>query len=478
MASLLLVTATMSCRPSGADRPPVIVTDVEALVNDVQGFADRTTGGRGGRVYWVTTLADRGRGSLRYGARRRSPRWIRFRVSGTIQLRSPIAVRSNKTIDGRGARIVISGRGLAVDGASNVILENLIFTDGRDDAIHVTNGAQRVWIDHCSFARWGDGLIDVTRGSTDVTVSWCRFEQHDKVMLLSADPRHTFDRAMRVTVHHNHFRGTAERHPRLRFGKVHTYNNYYDRWTSYGAAASMRGELLSQANVYQARWWEQEAVLTHKGRDPEQGYVRSEGDLALGGARIVVRNPERVFDPAEFYRSAVVGAAGEPLATAVERDAGWRPVEMREGPPKTTPAAACQPCGLPTLHARVRSRPEMYLGSASQSGISGSTRCASMVSDSCQPRQHASGGNRDRRRHLAGQVRIVECVRVAKALVRHQLEVPSTEAFRRSQERNPANRRRSRVVAPGRRLIQARTGRSSAGRSDRSAAAHYSPLRG
>src|SRR5439155_22933846 len=76
---------------------------VADLVHDVQGFGDRATGGQGGEVYWVTTLADGGPGSLRSAAEDPSRRWIRFGVSGEVHPVTPIAVASDKTIDGGGA---------------------------------------------------------------------------------------------------------------------------------------------------------------------------------------------------------------------------------------------------------------------------------------------------------------------------------------------------------------------------------------
>jgi pectate lyase len=333
LALLLLGGALAGCERGGArtgggrPAPPIVVEDVEALVGEVQGFGERATGGRGGEVYWVTTLADAGEGSLRAGAEGPAPRWIRFRAAGELRLAAPIAVGSNKTIDGRGARVVITGHGLTIDGSANVIVENLVFRDGVDDALQIINAAHDVWVDHSSFSRWGDGLIDITRASTDVTVSWCRFSEQDKVILLSASPEQERDAAIRVTLHHNHFARTVERHPRLRFGKVHAYNNYYEAWGSYGAAASMFGEILSQANVYEAGW-DKDALLTQAGRDPAGGYARSVGDLGLNGARIHEREPGRVFDPGRYYGSAVVEPAGEALVRAVVRGAGWREVRV------------------------------------------------------------------------------------------------------------------------------------------------------
>ena len=73
-----------------------------------------------------------------------------------------------------------------------------------------------------------DGLLDITNASDLVTVSWNRFRYHDKMMLIGSSDSATADRGkLRVTLHHNLFDGIGQRAPRVRFGQVHVYNNYY-----------------------------------------------------------------------------------------------------------------------------------------------------------------------------------------------------------------------------------------------------------
>src|SRR5699024_12663956 len=63
-------------------------------------FRSLTTGGRGGEVYEVTTLADSGEGSLREAVSGDN-RMIVFRVGGTIELDGGLEVTgSNLTIAG------------------------------------------------------------------------------------------------------------------------------------------------------------------------------------------------------------------------------------------------------------------------------------------------------------------------------------------------------------------------------------------
>jgi len=198
-----------------------------ALILNATGFADGVRGGVDGCIYHVTNLGDAGPGSLRDGVSGAAPTWLVFDVTGTIQPSSPIEVGSRKTIDGRGQSISIEGAGLLMeDTPRDIIVHNLRFPNGSGDAMTIYGGVQTVWIDHCELGTWGDGQIDITEQSTDVTVSWSKFENHGKVMLIGASPSSTGDDVIRVTVHHNWFNGTDERHPRVRFGKVHVYNNH------------------------------------------------------------------------------------------------------------------------------------------------------------------------------------------------------------------------------------------------------------
>ncbi|XP_042500321.1 probable pectate lyase 4 [Macadamia integrifolia] len=233
----------------------VVDCSLRALAGRAEGFGRFSVGGLDGPLYHVTTLADDGPGSLRDGCRRKGPLWIVFEVSGTIELSSYLSVSSYKTIDGRGQRIKLTGKGLRLKECEHIIICNLEFEGGRGhdvDGIQIKPKSRHIWIDRCSLQDYDDGLIDITRESTDITVSRCHFSRHDKTMLIGADPSHTGDRCIRVTIHHCFFDGTRQRHPRVRFGKVHLYNNYTRGWGIYAVCASVESQIYSQCNIYEA----------------------------------------------------------------------------------------------------------------------------------------------------------------------------------------------------------------------------------
>jgi pectate lyase len=185
------------------------------------------------------------------------------------QARVRIRIPANTTIVGLGPDARVVGAwfdirlGSSANAPLNVIIRNITFEDVADcfpqwdptdgstgnwnalyDAISVRN-ATHVWIDHNTFrdrvtsddrlpVYYGrlyqvhDGHVDVTNESDFVTVAWNRILDHDKVMLIGSSDSATADRnKLRVTMHHNFISGVGQRVPRVRFGQVHVYNNFY-----------------------------------------------------------------------------------------------------------------------------------------------------------------------------------------------------------------------------------------------------------
>ncbi|CAI0442989.1 unnamed protein product [Linum tenue] len=307
---------------------------MRALAGRAEGFGRMAIGGLHGALYSVTSLADDGPGSLREGCRRKEPLWIVFDVSGTIELKTFLSVSSYKTIDGRGQRIKFTGKGLRLKECEHIIICNLEFEGGRGhdvDGIQIKPNSRHIWIDRCSLRDYDDGLIDITRQSTDVTVSRCYFAQHDKTMLIGADPTHVGDRCIRVTIHHCFFDGTRQRQPRLRFGKVHLYNNFTRNWAIYAVCASVEAQIYSECNLYEAG--EKKKVFeyyTEKAADAEEaksGLIKSVGDVFLNGALPSlqpVMSEHCVFHPSEHYANWTVEAPSDSLKEVLQVYAGWQ----------------------------------------------------------------------------------------------------------------------------------------------------------
>ncbi|KAJ9539989.1 hypothetical protein OSB04_026495 [Centaurea solstitialis] len=226
-----------------------IDSSLRAMAGRAEGFGRFAVGGAHGPLHSVTSLADDGEGSLREACRRKD------HYGSSLKFQA----------------LFICGRGHDVDG------------------IQIKPNSKHIWIDRCSLRDYDDGLIDITRQSTDITVSRCYFANHDKTMLIGADPSHCGDRCIRVTVHHCFFDGTRQRHPRLRFGKVHLYNNYTRNWEVYAICASVEAQIYSQCNIYEAGQKKKAfEFYTEKAADKEEarsGLIISEGDLVLNGAQ-------------------------------------------------------------------------------------------------------------------------------------------------------------------------------------------------
>lgn len=319
---------------------------LRALAGQAEGFGRLAIGGLHGPLYHVTTLADDGPGSLREGCRMKEPLWIVFEVSGTIHLRSHLSVSSYKTIDGRGQRVKLTGKGLRLKECEHVIICNLEFEGGKGpdvDAIQIKPKSKHIWIDRCSLRDYDDGLIDITRESTDITVSRCHFSSHDKTMLIGADPSHVADRCIRVTIHHCFFDGTRQRHPRVRYAKVHLYNNYTRNWGIYAVCASVDSQIYSQCNIYEAGQKKMAfKYLTEKASDKEEarsGCIRSEGDLFITGTQaglMTEAGEHSMFHPSEYYPTWTVAAPTDNLKQVLQHCTGWQDIQR----PADQPVAA------------------------------------------------------------------------------------------------------------------------------------------
>jgi pectate lyase len=320
-----LPTPTPTLLPDAFPTPAP--ASVPGATDGPTGFGRSATGGANGVAYWVTTLADSGPGSLRVAAESSQALRIGFRVSGVINLKTPLRVGSNKTIDAAGANVTISNQGFILSGVSNVVIRNLTFRGGSGsttDAIGIRNEAQNIWIDHSDFASYPDGLIDITRGGTNVTISWSKFSDQDKVMLINgeASDGHTVAYSPNVTIHHNWFEGTYQRNPRALHGLVQAYNNYLHNWGGYGMRASEGGQLVSEGNIFEMGSDERALLTQAGGNDTSGGLAVSVGDWVVNpSTRVQVSADGDVFNPSDYY-TYTVEVADATLRDRIMAEAG------------------------------------------------------------------------------------------------------------------------------------------------------------
>ncbi len=200
-----------------------------------EGFGALATGGRGGAVYHVTTLADSGPGSFREAVSRPG-RLVVFDVGGVIRLASGVEVAGDITVAGQsapGEGICLYGGGVSLARRSNVILRYLRFRGGiASDRGRKSLGldqSSNIIIDHCSveWGRWDD--LGITVNSHDITVQYCLMAEGIHPQSFGA----LIDSVTRVTLSHNLWMSNESRNPKAK-GAIQYINNVVYNWGETG----------------------------------------------------------------------------------------------------------------------------------------------------------------------------------------------------------------------------------------------------
>ncbi len=304
--------ASASCTGGTCDPVP---TD-----NGLVGWATvngTTTGGSGGSTVDVDTASEL------VNAAKSSTKQV-IRISGTLSVAS-LVVASNKTLVGVNGSATIVG-GIEINGRTNVIIQNLKVnaksSGVNGDGIRITN-SNHVWIDHCEVWDAPDGNLDISEASNYITISWTKFwysnspgdDAHRFSNLIGGSDTATGDSGkLKITWHHNWWAARVhERMPRVRFGEVHVFNNYYSSsGNNYAIRAGYQARVRVENNYFDG------VKNPHEvNEDSGTGLITASGNTYDGTSGSKTSNGT-VFTPPYTYKLDAASA----IPAAVQAGAG------------------------------------------------------------------------------------------------------------------------------------------------------------
>ena len=199
-----------------------------------EGCGKYSLGGRGGKEYVVTSLADDGsEGTLRYAVEAEGPRIVTFAVSGDIHLTAPLNIRNpyltilGQTAPGKG--ITLRDHNVFIT-ADHVIVRYLRMRLGTAAGVEAdalgARHCRHLMIDHCSIS-WATDENASFYNLADATIQWCIISE-----ALNSSVHHKGKHGYggiwggrNVSFHHNLFAHNNSRNPRFDHPKLYWEND-------------------------------------------------------------------------------------------------------------------------------------------------------------------------------------------------------------------------------------------------------------
>lgn len=165
---------------------------------------------------------------------------------------------ANITFEGVGSDTVAKF-GFNIVESNSIEIRNLGFKDMTtkdEDAVTIKDQSKNIWIHNNDIfyggqgsdadQAKGDGGVDLKGTSTNITVSENHYWDFGKVNLCGLGESADYY----VTYANNWFDHTDSRHPRIRKGSVHIFNNYYDGVSKYGVGVTSGGSAFVEGNYF------------------------------------------------------------------------------------------------------------------------------------------------------------------------------------------------------------------------------------
>jgi pectate lyase len=322
---------------SEVDETPVSPSDCPTTLEGFAGIVgdgvSTTTGGGSAAPVRPKTAAE-----LLAFASDETPRVIE--IAGSFDVPA-LLVSSNKTLLGIGKDATLRGgvkiRGHKDEAVRNIILRNLrvdgATTQVDDDAVQL-QFAHHVLIDHCEIFDGPDGSLDMTHAVNWVTVQWTKVHYTSNYKKPEGEPNdHRFaslighsdnneseDKGrLKISFHHNWWgERVIERMPRVRFGQVHVFNNYFAAPSNnycvragIGASVLIEGNYFDHVNSPHEFNSEDDQKTAHiTARDNQYDGVTGNQLTGGGGTPLTSVPYQAKIEPAAEVPALVKGCAG------------------------------------------------------------------------------------------------------------------------------------------------------------------------